>query len=319
MPSEFTLTIILFFLLLGLVSFPILIGSNASTSSGSSGSPCPACALKWAHNDFNVDQNITSFNANAALRLDNRGGGPDGILMNNGVLAVTITSPLAGYYGYLLDAGGVPAGWFEGYDFSNFRVLGPAGVGSQWTDADGINLNGTTVVNGDLIASNNFDNSGGFATLNDIFIGGTLQSNINLDANFVRSIGNSNGYLQNVYTQTIYVDQNIYADTYDTNNVKISLNTCYTNNSARDLVFYGSVNASTTLALDTAYAEIQAGIGCGSLATKQKVGTSTVAAVNESGFYTFAILVPKKSSYRIKVTTSGSGSLKLEYVQEYYP
>lgn len=317
-------------------------------------------ASQTVHNltfDLNIDNNSSG---EPTLNLNNLNGGDNYNLAfaHNGCRMATMGLTLGGYFGFFAYAPCAPNGVFTGYDVSHFINVTPSGSATQIVNTDGLaitanttntgtlhvtstvtadaNVNAKDVNVSDVVYANKIGsktdvqadrnvnaldiNVSNRVNTTNLAVNGFINTSLVPDINFDKNIGSQANYLNTVFTQTIYVDTNIYARTFDTNQLGVvALNTCYTNNSPRDLFIYGDATFTTVLAGDIALLGVQSGGGCSSLYSKQTMGKSSVGVVNDATQMGYGILVPSKFSYKFLATISGSGSVKMGKAQVYYP
>lgn len=329
------------------VQFKVPVATHATITGGGSGTDTNCsfnvnCVITGRINS-GFDANVLDINifgngfiqtlTGDSLTIDHTSGSGSETHINlqtGGTGMCTIGRAFAAFAVFLCPSTGSAAGGLAfGTDLSNFILFAGAGLPSSITDPNGFIIAAPTTIQSttDIDFSLNVD---GNQTIHGS-LGLTVDQNVNArDLNVSQNAHIRNLQVNqdfNVYrnariTKDLYVDQNIYADTYE-RDLGLGLNTCYTNSGRRDMHIYGNILVDVKIDNDAAYVDLQTGTGCGSLTTVQRTGISVFGAnpngVVENYYFPFSFLVHDGNAYQITSTTAGSGSVTLEANRGYFP
>lgn len=204
-----------------------------------------------------------------------------------------------------------PVGFFGFPDLTGYFAVAGGGLASALNDDVSWEFQAPlTKVTGNIFQA---DNNANIKDLNVINTSNLNKLRVLNDTNFLRNAR---------INDSLYVDKNIYADTYE-RDLGINLDTCYTNGGKRDMHVYGGILTEVKQDDDVAFVSLQTGTGCGALNTVQVTGIKNFGinpnGVIESFYFPFSFLVHDGNAFKITSTVSGSGTVTLENARGYYP
>lgn len=308
------------------VQFKVPVATHATITGGGSATDTncsnnPSCVITGRINsgfDANVldlnavgDANITNSSATIPpLTINNTGSNTTlTSWMSNGLIEASICNAF-GFTGLCFDSVNNPIGFFGFTNLTGYYAVAAGGAASAINDDVEVQLQAPiTRVTQTFIGDQNINGR-------DLNIINT--SNLNR-----LRVGNDSNFLRNArINDSLYVDKNIYADTFE-KDLGIALNTCYVNGGKRDLHVYGNITSDLKNDNDVAYVELQTGTSCGTLTTVQRTGVLVFGAnpngIVEDYYYPFGFLVHDGNAFQITSTIAGSGSVSLDNVRGYYP
>lgn len=271
-------------------------------------------------NGFGLDINNSSA-VDATLDVRNNGGASVPIIRSwTGSSQGFYLQDFFGFPGWLCPSGRLIC--FFGIDNfgAYFALTTPSSGKSAFNSTAGFDFQGggeVSVTNADLKVIG----TGSFFSDKNV---NALDLNVSRNSNIQNlRVANDANFFQNArIVKDLYVDKNIYADTYE-KDAGLALDTCYTNGGKRDMHIYGSIETNLKLDNDIAYVDLQTGVNCGTLITIQRVGVELFGVgsggVNEVFNYPFSFLVHDGNAFQITSTIAGSGIVTLDYSRSYYP
>lgn len=307
-------SIVGFFLILFMLLFTFSLYSRIPPTSGTSDLNQLDANNLYVRKNPLTSQSINGFDLNIITSLasipnltlrNNSGTGSETFLRtvdSTGTVVCEMGRAFGVYGTYLCPA---LVGVAFGVDLSNFFLVQGAGAPSSINDPNGFNVS------------------------NDITVGGNAQFNndinVSRDANvFNLKVSRDANFLQNARIKnSLYVDVNIFADTYEKDRApEWALDLCYVNNGKRDLVVYGSILSNVKKDADLAYVDIYTDTGCTTLV--QSIGIqyySDTLSTNTglSVYDAFSFLVHDGNSFMLTSNTTGTSTLSLNTIRSYFP